>query len=231
MEADGSSEEELLAFLYACPIGLIQCDAAGAIDLMNPFAMQHLLMLAGDGDTTNLFEALGSYAPELRSIVEEAAPSVGRRICEGRRIHVDPARAGAAGSTKVLSTTMVWIGPNRLMVTLADVTAEVERERRLAEAEATNLAKSRFLANMSHEIRTPLNGVLGMAQALALDTLTPSQHEKVQTIRDAGRSLLVLLNDILDLSKIEAGQLELDLQPFDLEQMIKSTCGAMAGSG
>jgi signal transduction histidine kinase/CheY-like chemotaxis protein len=223
MEQDGSSEEELLAFLYACPTGLIQCDAAGAIDIMNPFAMQHLLMLAGDGDTTNLFEALGPYAPELRSIVEEAPPTVGYRICEGHRINVGLARAGAAGSAKVLSTTIVRIGQNRLMVTLADATVEVERERRLAEAEATNLAKSRFLANMSHEIRTPLNGVLGMAQALALDTLTPGQHEKVQTIRDAGRSLLVLLNDILDLSKIEAGQLELDLQPFDLEQMIKST--------
>ena len=228
MEADGSSEEELIAFLYACPIGLLQCDAAGAIDIINPFAMQHLLMLAGDGDTSNLFEALERYAPDLRSIVEDAAPTVGCRICEGHRINVDLARAGAPGSPKVLSTTMVRIGPNRLMVTLADVTAEVERERRLAEAEATNLAKSRFLANMSHEIRTPLNGVLGMAQALALDTLTPSQYEKVQTIRDAGRSLLVLLNDILDLSKIEAGQLELDLQPFDLEQMIKSTCAIFA---
>ena len=224
MEADGSSEEELIAFLYACPIGLLQCDAAGAIDIINPFAMQHLMMLAGDGDTSNLFDALAPYAPDLRSIVENAAPTVGYRICEGHRINVDLASAGAAGSAKVLSTTIVRSGPNRLMVTLADVTVEVERERRLAEAEATNLAKSRFLANMSHEIRTPLNGVLGMAQALALDTLTPSQSEKVQTIRDAGRSLLVLLNDILDLSKIEAGQLELDLQPFDLEQTIKSTC-------
>ena len=228
MEANGSSEDELLAFLYACPIGLLQCDAAGAIDIMNPFAMQHLLMLAGDGDSTNLFEALKLYAPELRSMVETAAPTVGCRICEGHRINVDIARAGAAGSTKVLSMTMVRIGSNRLMVTLADATVEVERERRLAEAEATNLAKSRFLANMSHEIRTPLNGVLGMAQALALDTLAPSQHEKVQTIREAGRYLLALLNNILDLSKIEAGQLKLDLQPFDLELMIKSTCAIFA---
>ena len=228
MAADGSGEDELLAFLYACPVGLIQCDAAGLIEIINPYAMQHLLTLARDGDTTNLFNALAPHAPELRSLVQGAAPTVGCRICEGYRINVEPMRAGAAGSAKVLSTTIVRIGPDRLMVTLADVTVEVGRERRLAEAEATNLAKSRFLANMSHEIRTPLNGVLGMAQALALDTLAPSQHEKVQTIRDAGRSLLVLLNDILDLSKIEAGQLELAQQPFDLEQMVRSTCAIFA---
>jgi signal transduction histidine kinase/CheY-like chemotaxis protein len=227
MEPEGCSEEELLSLLYACPIGLIQCDAGGAINIINPYAMQHLMMLAGDRDTTNLFEALQPYAPDLRSMVE-GDPTIGRRICEGHSIHVDWGRAGRAASTKVLSVTMVRIGPNQLMVTLTDVTLEVEREQRLAEEEATNLAKSRFLANMSHEIRTPLNGVLGMAQALALDTLSPSQHEKVQTIRDAGRSLLVLLNDILDLSKIEARQLELDLQPFDLEQMIKSTCAIFA---
>jgi signal transduction histidine kinase len=190
--------------------------------------MQHLLMLAGDRDTTNLFDTLQPCAPELRAIVEAAPSTLGCRICEGHRISVDLGRPGPAGSASVLSITMVRIGLNRLMVALTDVTVEVERERRLAEAEATNLAKSRFLANMSHEIRTPLNGVLGMAQALALDTLAPSQHEKVQMIRDAGRSLLVLLNDILDLSKIDAGQLELDLQPFDFEQMIKSTCAIFA---
>ena len=224
MEPEASAEDDLIAFLYACPIGLIQCDAAGAIILANPYAMQFLLILTADGDTTNLFEALGPHALELRSILENASSNVGARICEGHRIVADHGHAGPAGSTKVLSITMVRIGPNRLMVTLADVTTEVERERRLAESEATNLAKSRFLANMSHEIRTPLNGVLGMAQALAHETLAPSQHEKVQTIRDAGRSLLVLLNDILDLSKIEAGQFKLDLQPFDLQQMITSTC-------
>jgi CheY-like chemotaxis protein/anti-sigma regulatory factor (Ser/Thr protein kinase) len=114
------------------------------------------------------------------------------------------------------------------MATLADVSIEVAREHRLAQAEAANVAKSQFLANMSHEIRTPLNGVLGMAQALALDSLAPSQHEKVQTIRDAGRSLLVLLNDILDLSKIDAGQFELETAPFDFEQMTKTICAIFA---
>jgi signal transduction histidine kinase/CheY-like chemotaxis protein len=91
---------------------------------------------------------------------------------------------------------------------------DVERARDLAE-EATR-AKSEFLANMSHEIRTPLNGVLGMAQSLALDELTPAQRDKIEVILDSGASLLTLLNDVLDLSRIEAGKLEISPVSGDL---------------
>ena len=84
---------------------------------------------------------------------------------------------------------------------------------RLRAEEASRL-KSQFLTNMSHEIRTPLNGVLGMAQALQAESTTPRQREMVETIRHSGEALLGILNDILDLSKIEAGKLELDPAPF-----------------
>ena len=84
-----------------------------------------------------------------------------------------------------------------------------------AAAEASNEAKSSFLANMSHEIRTPLNGVLGMAQVLENEPLTPFQQESVRTILDSGQTLMTLLNDVLDLSKIEAGKL--DIVPIDGE--------------
>jgi signal transduction histidine kinase/FixJ family two-component response regulator len=76
-------------------------------------------------------------------------------------------------------------------------------------ANAASRAKSDFLATMSHEIRTPLNGVLGMAQALALDDLQAEQQEKLKVILDSGETLTALLNDILDLSKIEAGKMEM----------------------
>jgi signal transduction histidine kinase/ActR/RegA family two-component response regulator len=103
---------------------------------------------------------------------------------------------------------------NRLMVHRLR-TAQEELTRAAAAAEASNQAKSSFLANMSHEIRTPLNGILGMAQVLEHEPLTAPQRESVRTILDSGQTLMTLLNDVLDLSKIEAGKL--DIAPVEGE--------------
>jgi signal transduction histidine kinase/DNA-binding response OmpR family regulator len=87
-------------------------------------------------------------------------------------------------------------------------------------AEAANRAKSAFLANMSHEIRTPMNGVVGMAELLCDTALTEEQRLFAETIKSSGEALLVIINDILDYSKIEAERLTLRPEPFDLERTI-----------
>lgn len=103
--------------------------------------------------------------------------------------------------------------------------AEIAREK----AEAASEAKSNFLATMSHEIRTPLNGILGMAQVLMRSELPHLQKKQVSAIYQSGRSLLSILNDVLDFTKIEAGQVRLDIAPFspaevvdDLTPMLRS---------
>ncbi len=89
------------------------------------------------------------------------------------------------------------------------------------DAEAANEAKSRFLAVMSHELRTPLNGVLGMAQALQKEPLGPQQKDQIGILVDSGKTLMALLNDVLDMSRIEAGKVELVPAAGTLKQMIE----------
>jgi signal transduction histidine kinase len=93
------------------------------------------------------------------------------------------------------------------------------------DAEAANVQKSQFLANMSHEIRTPLNGVLAMTQIMALSDLTDEQKGRLDVIRGSGEALLTILNDILDVSKIEAGKLELEIVEFDPERLLQGAVG------
>ena len=105
--------------------------------------------------------------------------------------------------------------------TYVDVTearrAERAQREAMRSAEAANRSKSEFLANISHEIRTPLNGVLGMAQAMEAERLSKRQRQALAVIRQSGATLLALLNQVLDLSKIEAGKLELEERDFELD--------------
>jgi signal transduction histidine kinase/CheY-like chemotaxis protein len=130
-------------------------------------------------------------------------------------------------ATLALFAALFWTARAQLAGSWAALTqAKTEAQERERAAEAANRAKSHFLATMSHEIRTPLNGVLGMAQAMTGDELSDVQRERLKTIRRSGETLLAVLNDVLDLSKIEASKLELELVEFDLAHVARGVVAA-----
>ena len=138
------------------------------------------------------------------------------------------ARAGAEPVLNIVFATLAVLGFFGCILLFALHRRQEDRslQEAVAAAEAANAAKSVFLATMSHEIRTPLNGILGMAQAMAVDGLSDRQRERLGIIRDAGASLTTILNDVLDFSKIEAGRMELEIRPFDLGGCLRATAAA-----
>lgn len=124
--------------------------------------------------------------------------------------------------------------PSFVVSTFSDIThlkAQQEHLRDLSiKANAANAAKTQFLANMSHELRTPLNGVVGVASALANTPLDDRQKRMVELIRSSGKDLERQLSDILDLTKVEAGELQLETVPTDVAMILQEVVGLMSGA-
>jgi PAS domain S-box-containing protein len=134
------------------------------------------------------------------------------------------------GQRKWVEQTVVLISREDLVdqfhCIVRDITARKELETQLVEAkekaEEATKAKEMFLASISHEIRTPMNGVTGMANLLAQTQLNPEQKEYNDAIKDSAQRLLVVINDVLDLSKINAGKVSLNPAPFNVREVVKS---------
>ena len=112
------------------------------------------------------------------------------------------------------------IGVTRDITSRKRIIHELEAARE--QAYAASKAKSEFLANMSHEVRTPMNGVLGMLQLLQMTSLDDEQHEYIDTATESGKSLLTIINDILDYAKIEAGKLQLTPEEFQIRELVRT---------
>ena len=182
-----------------------------------------------------------ALTPDSLALVAETFHAALSRVAAG--LPVEPFRGELEQPRKDGSTVWTEVATNGLYNENGEFTGfvgitrditerrQLEAELRLARqaAEDASRAKSDFLAHMSHEIRTPLNGILGLAQLLEREPLSPAQRDMVRRLRGSGRALLSIINDILDLSKIEAGQLRLEPRPFALAPLLEQVAGLMTG--
>ena len=225
LEAKIAAERDYLHLLMQTTMtGIIALDAAGRVIFANPEA--------GKLARTSPGLMIGRHLADL--FPPQAAPEPGV-ACFAEAIRASGPQRGvkagfrrADGAARILSINVARIDrpgvEARMVCALADITEELETARSLdaarARAEAANRTKSQFLANMSHEIRTPLNGVLGMAEVLEESLSDPQTRALARTIRDSGTTLLSILNDVLDMSKIEAGKMQIEQVPFEPAQIL-----------
>lgn len=201
--------------------GILSFDHAGRVTRCNP-ALERLL---GQPEAQLLGQSVDSVLPGVLAAVRASGTravsletSAQQQSGKSRAVRV-AAQAAHAGE----ATTYTAI--------IADITAQKDTEAALIRAresaEAASRTKSSFLATMSHEIRTPMNAIIGMTELVLDSPLMPEQEKLLQSSLSAAKSLLTILNDILDLSKLEAGRTELEHVPFALARLTRDICDTM----
>ncbi len=219
------SEENMRNIIEAAPVGMLSLDSDGNIVFVNRLIEK---LFEYDGEEL-LGKNIDLLMPErfnrMLGIFKRYITSP-RKLNIGRDTELTGlTKSGREFPVEIGLSPLETYGQNVVIAGVIDITFRKKAEQALLEAkvaaEDNSRAKSDFLANMSHELRTPLNAILGYAQILGRDDeLNNSQQKAVKTIKNSGEHLLDLINDILDLSKIEARKFEIHYETFDLSNLI-----------
>jgi PAS domain S-box-containing protein len=221
-------ERWLSTILRSIGDAVMVVDTAGAVTFMNPLAEQVL----GLGQEEVLGKALGEIGNEKGVLSCESMAEAVRRVnCDDGEFVSGEAVLVSGGCISIpVEYTVSPIKDDKgsctgAVIAFRDVTQRKRAEDNLRTAllasKAASKAKGEFLANMSHEIRTPMNGIIGMTELLLDTDLDAEQMETVNIVKQSAGSLQRLLNEVLDLSKIEAGRMELAITDFDLREMME----------
>ena len=233
--AAGEQEMRLRQVMEAVPLGQI-VHRNGRVLMINSVAAQ----LAGGSPETLTGTAVRAFIDPAQHALFDTQMAAARGAAAGRSSAAEFRITDAGGSLRLfdtITTPVNFVDGPALLTVLRDVTQEraaaAALEAAKCEAESASRAKSQFLANMSHEIRTPMNAVLGLSEMLAGSDLGGTQLHYARTIHQSAGSLLALINDVLDVSRIEEGHFALDLQPFAVAALfdaLSNTLQPLAGA-
>jgi len=228
-----SRQNELI--LKSAGEGIFGLDVAGHVSFVNPAAATMLGRKIGEVLGQPMHDLVHHSKSDETFYPHEACPIMAA-LKDGRVHHVDDEVFWRKDNTSFpveYTSTPIREGGAIVgaVVVIRDSTERRQAEEvRLAKeaAEKASRAKSEFLSRMSHELRTPLNAVLGFAQLLEMDAVTPNQQQSVEQILKAGRHLLDLINEVLDLARIEAGRLGISPEPVAVREVVQECMGLIA---
>jgi PAS domain S-box-containing protein len=221
------SERLLVAMTQSAPAPIVVVDARGRIIRTNPSFLETFGFAEDEVIAHSMVELFGADSPLVAALALEGGPTSGSSVTGADVEHRGQRRpllvtrfalADDTGALEAVGLILIDLAFRQRAARAIDEVESAQLER--ARAESANLAKSEFLSRMSHELRTPLNSIVGFTQLLARGDLDPADREFVDLIERAGRHLVQLINDVLDVAGIEAGKLTLSLEPVDVHEAV-----------